>query len=42
MPLSFKLGEHLSSSGLAVGGRQVIVEKTSGIIRHIAHLAGSS
>jgi ethanolamine utilization protein EutA len=32
----FKLGEHLSSSGLAVGGRQVIVEKTSGIIRHIA------
>jgi ethanolamine utilization protein EutA len=32
----FKLGEHLSSSGLAVGGRQVIVEKTSGMIRHIA------
>jgi ethanolamine utilization protein EutA len=32
----FKLGEHLSSSGLAVGGRQVIIEKTSGIIRHIA------
>jgi ethanolamine utilization protein EutA len=32
----FKLGEHLSSSGLAVGGRQVIIEKTSGIIRHVA------
>jgi ethanolamine utilization protein EutA len=32
----FRLGEHLSSSGLAVGGRQIIVEKTSGIIRHIA------
>jgi len=32
----FRLGEHLSSSGLAVGGRQIIVEKTSGIVRHIA------
>lgn len=32
----FRLGEHISSSGLAVGGRQMIIEKTSGIIRHIA------
>lgn len=32
----FRVGEHLSSSALAVGGRQVIVESTSGIVRHIA------
>ncbi len=32
----FRVGEHLSSSAMAVGGRQVIVEKTSGIVRHIA------
>lgn len=32
----FRGGEHLSSSALAVGGRQLVVEKTSGIVRHIA------
>jgi ethanolamine utilization protein EutA len=32
----FVIGEHCASSALAVGGRQVIIEKTSGIIRHIA------
>jgi len=32
----FRGGEHLSSSALAVGGRQMMVEKTSGIVRHIA------
>lgn len=32
----FRSGEHLSSSALAVGGRQLVVEKTSGLVRHIA------
>jgi len=32
----FQGGAHLSSSALAVGGRQLVVEKTSGIVRHIA------
>lgn len=32
----FRGGEHLSSSALAVGGRQLVVEKTSGIVRSIA------
>ncbi len=32
----FRVGDHLSSSALAVGGRQLVVEKTSGIVRHIA------
>ncbi len=32
----FRSGEHLSSSALAVGGRQVVIEKTSGIVQHIA------
>ncbi len=32
----FRLGEHLSSSTLAVGGRQLIVDRSSGIVRHIA------
>lgn len=32
----FRLGEHLSSSAMAVGGRQIEVERSSGIIRHIA------
>jgi ethanolamine utilization protein EutA len=32
----FRVGEHLSSSTLAVGGRQLVIEKTSGIVRHIA------
>ncbi|HOC20045.1 MAG TPA: ethanolamine ammonia-lyase reactivating factor EutA [Anaerolineae bacterium] len=32
----FRNGEHRSSSALAVGGRQVVVEKTSGIVRHLA------
>lgn len=32
----FRVGEHISSSTLAVGGRQLVIEKTSGIVRHIA------
>ncbi len=32
----FRVGEHLSSSALAVGGRQIVIEKTSGIVQHIA------
>ncbi|BAJ62752.1 MULTISPECIES: ethanolamine ammonia-lyase reactivating factor EutA [Anaerolinea] len=32
----FRLGEHLSSSAMAVGGRQIVIEKTSGIVQHIA------
>jgi ethanolamine utilization protein EutA len=32
----FRVGEHVSSSALAVGGRQLIIERTSGIVRHIA------
>ncbi|MFP4394248.1 MAG: ethanolamine ammonia-lyase reactivating factor EutA [Anaerolineales bacterium] len=32
----FQGGQHLSSSALAVGGRQLVIEKTSGIVRHIA------
>ncbi len=32
----FRVGEHLSSSTLAVGGRQLVIERTSGIVRHIA------
>jgi ethanolamine utilization protein EutA len=32
----FRGGEHLSSSALAVGGRQIVIEKTSGIVQHIA------
>lgn len=32
----FRLGEHLASSAMAVGGRQIEVERTSGIVRHIA------
>lgn len=32
----FRMGEHLSSSAMSVGGRQIEVERTSGIIRHIA------
>ena len=32
----FRGGVHLSSSAIAVGGRQLIIEKTSGIVRHIA------
>ncbi len=32
----FRVGEHLSSSTLAVGGRQLVIEKTSGMVRHIA------
>lgn len=32
----FRGGEHLSSSALAVGGRQLVIEKTSGIVRHVA------
>ena len=32
----FRLGEYLSSSALAAGGRQIVIERTSGIVRHIA------
>jgi len=32
----FRVGDHLSSSALAVGGRQLVIEKTSGIVRYIA------
>ncbi len=32
----FRGGEHLSSSALAVGGRQLVIEKTSAIVRHVA------
>lgn len=31
----FRSGEFLSASAMAVGGRQLIIEKTSGIVRHI-------
>lgn len=32
----FRVGEHLSSSAMAVGGRQIVIEKTSGMVKHIA------
>ncbi len=32
----FRAGEHISSSGLAVGGRQIQIEPTSGLVRHVA------
>jgi ethanolamine utilization protein EutA len=32
----FRVGQHIASSALAVGGRQVVVERTSGLVRHIA------
>lgn len=31
----FRSGEFLSASAMAVGGRQLVIEKTSGIVRHI-------
>lgn len=31
----FRLGEHLCSSAMAVGGRQIEVERTSGLVRRI-------
>lgn len=31
----FRTGEFLSASAMAVGGRQLVIEKTSGIVRHI-------
>ncbi len=31
----FRLGEHLCSSALAVGGRQIEIERTSGLVRRI-------
>ncbi len=31
----FRIGEHISSSAMAVGGRQIEIERTSGVIRHI-------
>ena len=32
----FRVGDHISSSTLAVGGRQLVIERTSGIVQHIA------
>jgi ethanolamine utilization protein EutA len=32
----FRIGDHISSSTLAVGGRQLIVDRATGIVRHIA------
>lgn len=32
----FRVGQHIASTAMAVGGRQVIVERTSGLVRHIA------
>ncbi len=31
----FRIGEHISSSAMAVGGRQIEIEHSSGVIRHI-------
>jgi ethanolamine utilization protein EutA len=31
----FRAGQYLSASAMAVGGRQLVIEKTSGIVRHI-------
>ena len=31
----FRIGEHISSSAMAVGGRQIEIERTSGIVRRI-------
>lgn len=31
----FRIGDHLSASGLAVGGRLLVIEKTSGIVRYL-------
>ena len=32
----FRVGQHIASSAMAVGGRQVIVDRATGIVRHIA------
>lgn len=32
----FRVGEHLASSALAVGGRQIVLDRASGVVRHIA------
>lgn len=32
----FRVGQHVASSALAIGGRQLIVERASGLVRHIA------
>lgn len=32
----FRVGQHIASTAMAVGGRQVIVERTSGLVSHIA------
>lgn len=32
----FRVGQHIASAALAVGGRQVVVERASGRVRHIA------
>jgi len=32
----FRVGDHVSSSTLAVGGRQLVIEPTSSIVQHIA------
>jgi ethanolamine utilization protein EutA len=31
----FRIGEHIASSAMAVGGRQIEIERSSGLIRHI-------
>ena len=31
----FRIGEHIASAAMAVGGRQIEIERTSGVIRHI-------
>ncbi len=31
----FRIGQHISSSAMAVGGRQIEIERTTGVIRHI-------
>jgi ethanolamine utilization protein EutA len=32
----FRMGRHISSSAMAVGGRQITLESTSGVVTHIA------
>jgi len=32
----FRIGEHIASAAMAVGGRQIEIERTSGVIRHIS------
>lgn len=32
----FRVGDHVASAALAVGGRQIIVERATGMVRHVA------